>query len=529
MPRPQLTDYAAAIPLPDRWRIMDSLGYRNNLLDPYNRNVLKADKPVFGDDGFFNLGLISDSRFESRELPTAVGGSSTRFPGENDIFGRSRQEVFSQSLATEFVLFKGDTVFRPPDYELRFTPVFNFNHASIGEVMGLNVDPRTGRTRSDHHIGIQEAFVDAHIRNVSDRFDFDSVRFGIQPFSSDFRGFLFQDDQLGARLFGTRDNNRMQYNIAWFRLLEKDTNSGLNDLGQRLRDDDVFVFNLYRQDLPVTGFTSQVTVLYNRDREAGDVHYDSNGFLVRPAPLGLEKGRNFDVVYLGYNGDGHFGRLNLTASAYYAVGTENRSTFEDRHTRISAFFAASELSADFNWVRTRLSFLYASGDRNPYDDKDTGFDAVFDNPQFAGSDTSYFVHEAVPLVGGGGVALSGVNSLLNSLRSSKDEGQSNFTNPGTVLAGVGADFDVLPTLRVTLNANDVYFANTAVVEAARNQGSISKHVGEDLSASLIYRPLDSQNIVIRASYARMIAGDALKALFPRQDPDYVLFNLLLAY
>ena len=32
----------------------------------------------------------------------------------------------------------------------------------------------------------------------------------------------------------------------------------------------------------------------------------------------------------------------------------------------------------------------------------------------------------------------------NDLRSSKDEGQSNFNNPGTVLLGVGADFDVLP-------------------------------------------------------------------------------------
>ena len=44
--------------------------------------------------------------------------------------------------------------------------------------------------------------------------DFDSLRIGIQPFSSDFRGFLFQDNQLGVRLFGTRDNNRWQYNLA---------------------------------------------------------------------------------------------------------------------------------------------------------------------------------------------------------------------------------------------------------------------------------------------------------------------------
>ena len=60
------------------------------------------------------------------------------------------------------------------------------------------------QTRNDHFVGIQEAFVDNHLRNVSERYDFDSIRIGIQPFSTDFRGFLFQDNQLGVRLFGTR-------------------------------------------------------------------------------------------------------------------------------------------------------------------------------------------------------------------------------------------------------------------------------------------------------------------------------------
>ena len=71
----------------------------------------------------------------------------------------------------------------------------------------------------------------------SDRYDFDSVRVGIQPFQADFRGFLFNDNQLGIRLFGNRDNNRFQYNLAAFWRLEKDTNSGLNDVDQRPRDD----------------------------------------------------------------------------------------------------------------------------------------------------------------------------------------------------------------------------------------------------------------------------------------------------
>ncbi len=65
------------------------------------------------------------------------------------------------------------------------------------------------------------------------------------------------------------------------------------------------------------------------------------------------------------------------------------------------------------------------------------------------------------------------------LRSSKEEGQSNFNNPGTILLGAGADFDVLPELRVSTNINHLWFANTTIVEALRQQGSISQDMGWD--------------------------------------------------
>jgi hypothetical protein len=528
LPQPTLADYGQSMPVPDRWRIVDSLGYTSNTLDPYNRNVLKADKPVHG-DWFFDLGLLSDSVYTRSEVPIGVGGSSTLNPGENDVFGNSRQSVFTQTVATQFVLFEGDTTFLPPKYEFRFTPVLNYNYTELQEILGVSANPRAGRTRSDHAVGIEELFFDKRLRVASDQFDFDSIRIGIQPFSSDFRGFLFQDNQLGVRLFGTRSNNRLQYNLAWFRLLEKDENSGLNDLSYKPRHDDVFVANLYRQDTPGYGFTSQITVLYNRDREAGDVQYDSNGFLVRPAPLGIQQSRDFDVVYLGYNGDGHFGRLNLTASFYYAFGTDRPGTFVDRDMPVRAGFAATELSVDFDWTRVRLSALYASGDDNPYGSRETGFDAVFENPQFAGGDTSYWDHQAVPLIGGGGVTLSGVNAILNSLRSSTVSGQSNFANPGVALIGLGADFDLLPTLRLFCNLNDLYFATTEVLEAARAQAPIPDRIGLDASVALTWRPLDTQNIVLRSSYARLFAGNGYRALYPHQDPDYLLIEAIFRY
>lgn len=534
VPRPSAEDYASedyvgAVPMPDRWRIVDMLkGYENNLLDPYNRNVLKADKPVTG-EWFFNLGVISDSFVEVRDVVTPVGINSTDDSGDLGVFGNPEQFAYIQNLATEFVYYKGDTVFRPPDWEFRFTPVFQYNRTELDEVTGINVDPRRGTNRNDEFVGIQAAFVDKHLRNVSDRYDFDSIRVGIQPFSSDFRGFLFQDNQLGIRLFGNRRNNVFQYNLAWFRRLEKDTNSGLNDLGKDLRDDDVFVANVYWQDLGVKGFFSQATVLWNRNREDDEFEFDKNGFIARPASIGAERPRGYDVVYLGYNGDGHFGRLNLTTSIYYATGESDPGVFVDEPVDVSALFGAFEASVDFDWIRPRLSFLYASGDDDPFDDTATGFDAVFENPQFAGADTSYWIRQATPLVGGGRVTISGRNGVLPSMRSSKELGQSNFTNPGLWLGGIGVDLDVLPELRLSANVNYLRFDRTEVLEAARNQGPIDEEIGTDASLSLIWRPLMSQNVVIRASYAQLFAGDGYDDLYPDEDPGYWLLNVLLAF
>jgi hypothetical protein len=529
LPRPRLEDFPASEALPDRWRVVDALpGYTENLFDPYNRNLLKGDRPI-GGGWFFDLGLVSDSAFQLRDIPAAVGESSTHLAGENDVFGNSHQRAFSQNVATEFVFYQGDTVFLPPQFEFRLTPVFNYNYLSTDELGIVNVDPRRGTDRSDHFVGVEDLFGEARLDVASERFDFDSVRVGIQPFNADFRGFLFQDNQLGVRFFGTRFNNEVQYNVAWFRLLDKDTNSGLNSVTEPLRHDDVFVANVYRQDAPVLGFTSQLTLVYNRDREAGEMRYDRNGFLVIPAALGIEQARDFDVVYLGYNGDGHFGRWNLTTSLYYAIGRDRPGTFVDEQAQVRAGFAAAELSRDFSWVRTRLSLLYATGDEHPKGDTETGFDSIFENPQFAGADTSYWIGQAVPLIGGGGIALSQSNSVLNDLRSSKDEGQSNFANPGTGLAGFGLDFDVLPTLRLSANLNDLYFANAAVLELARAQAGIDRHVGEEASAAATWRPLDTQNIVLRASFAHLVPGAGYRELFPGSSPNSALFNVLLTY
>lgn len=534
LPAARLESLGALEGLPDRWRLVSLLGVRENLLDPYHgNNWLKGDRPAFGEDWFVALIGVSDSLYEARRFAVPVGNPTTQRPGSLDTFGDGEQWILAQTFALETVVYQGNTVFKPPDWEIRFTPALNVSRVDVGELGLVKSNPDTGSDRTEAVLGIQALFVDRHLRNVSDHYDFDSLRIGVQPFTADFRGFLFQDSALGVRLFGTRANNRVQYNLAWFRRIDKDTNSGLNHLVERgfdaLRDDDLLVANAYLQDWPGLGFTVQGTVLVNRNREGDEITYDDNGVIARPASLGLERGSDYDVAYFGVSGDGHLGRINLTASTYLAVGESDRGTFGDRRQDIRAVFAAAEVSRDFSWLRLRASLAYASGDRDPFDDESGGFDAIFENPLFAGADSSFWIRQPVPLVGGGRVSLSGRNGLLNSLRSSKELGQSNFTNPGLRLVGVGADLDLTPELRLSANVNALAFDDTSVLEVARAQAGIDREIGLDASLAATWRPLATQNVVARLSVAALLPGSGYRALFPDDTAWTVLGNVVLTW
>ncbi|WP_447766230.1 hypothetical protein [Sphingopyxis panaciterrae] len=526
------------LPVPDRWRLIETLGVvKERWFDPYHQNVLKGDRaidrskvpwlPIKGDDWFFVANLVSDSVFEPRTFPIPVGVQTTERPGSLDVFGKNRSFVAAQTFIAGFALIKGSTAFKPPDVEYRLTLAYQANYVDVPERRVLDVRPSKASHRFDHFIGVQEAFVDKHLGNTSDRYDFYSIRVGIQPFQSDFRGFLFNDSQLGVRLFGNRDNNRFQYNLAAFWRLEKDTNSGLNDIAQTPRDDFIFTGNLYRQDFPFVGLTSQVSVTYNMNREKNDIQIDHNGFPVRPALLGDLRGREYDVVYLGYSADGRIGRINLTASFYAALGEDRNSFFTSKPAEIRAGFGAVELSYDHDWMRFRLSGLYATGDGDPYNNTEGGFDAIFENPIFGGADTSYWIRQTIPFAGGGRViSINGRNGILNSLRSSKEEGQSNFNNPGTVFVGVGGDFDLTPEFRVSTNFNHLWFADTSSLQVLRSEGSIPKDIGFDLSVAAIWRPKATQNIVGRLSAAVLLPGKGFKDLFENKQREDAYLSIL---
>jgi len=234
------------------------------------------------------------------------------------------------------------------------------------------------------------------------------------------------------------------------------------------------------------------------------------------------------------NADGRIGRLNISSSVYGVFGQDRNSFFTSKPAKIRGYFGAAELSYDIDWIRVKFSGLYASGDKNPHDNTENGFDAIFENPVFAGADTSYFIRQAVPFAGGGvNVAISQRNGILADLRSSKDEGQSNFNNPGTMLLGVGADFDILPQLRLSTNINHLWFENTATLQELRTEGSIPKSLGWDLSSALIWRPSMVQNAIFRLSGAVFDPGKGFTDLVTnsRGDDRYysVLFNAILTF
>jgi hypothetical protein len=481
--------------------------------DPFDKNKWKGDVPVIGQQIFFNFTGISDTFFDGRRLPVP-SGVSTAQPGTPGFFGKGEQIFMDQLFIFSFDLFHGDAAFRPVDWRIRITPAVSTNYLAVRELGIVAVNVRDGTTRLDGHLGFQELFGELKLHDIGPNFDFVSVRAGIQEFNADFRGFLFVDEQPGVRFFGNLDSNRWQYNLAYFNLLEKNTNSGLNTFERRKQQ--VIIANLYRQDFFFQGYTAQFSISYNDDQ--GGIHYDDNGFLVRPSPIGRVifdnqiKTHDIHAAYLGWTGDGHIGRINLTNAFYQALGTDSFNPLAGRPVTINAQMAAVEASVDKDWIRFKGSLFYASGSANPESGHARGFDAIEDFPEFAGGIFSLWNREGMRLTGTD-VGLTSPDSLLPSLRSDKDEGQANFVNPGIFLANLGTDFDLTPKLRGFVNVNYLRFMRTEPLELLLFQSPIHHSIGVDSSIGVRYRPPLTENISITAGAAALVPGQGLRDIY----------------
>jgi len=489
----------------DRWRIAfpeyDRYGdkgargrdipfRRGRWYNPYEQNVLKGDRPIFGDDYFLILSGVSTSTIEIRRTPSGNNVSSNE-PDSNNFFGRPESLSFNETVQLSVEFFKGQTVFQPRRWALKISPTFSVpNYLNARERGIVNVDVRHGTNRVDLHASLEEAFAEVKLVDTDDNYDAVSVRTGIQPFTADFRGFLYSDNNLGARVFGAFSNNKYQFNVAYFRQLEKDTNSGLNSL-EKLRNQNIVIANIFRQDFLFKGYTIQGVAAFNHD--GASTHYDSNGFLVRPALVGSATPHTIKVGYVGVNGDGHIGWLNLSHSYYFAFGEDDLNPIAGHRTKVRAQMAAAEASIDRDWLRYRASVFYSSGDKNPTDDRATGFDSILDDPNFTGGQFSYWNRNGIRLVSTE-VGLVQPNSLLPTLRSSKIEGQANFVNPGIMIFNLGADAEITQLFKVIANANYLRFSRTEPLEYVLFQPGVRHEIGTDLSVGVVYRPFLINNV-----------------------------------
>ena len=486
--------------------------------DPFNRNRFKGDEPIWpevlGQQVFFNFTGSETTFIDGRKVPVPSDVSAAR-PGSSAFFGRGEQFFLDQTFRFTFDLFHGDASFKPVDWRIRVTPEVSLNYLDVRELGIVGPDVRAGTTRLDSHVGFQEAFVEVKLHDLSPNYDFVSVRAGIQEFNADFRGFLFVEEQPALRVFGDLKNDRIEYNAAYFNFLEKNTNSGLNTFSRR--DQQVMLGNVYIQDFFFPGYTAEFLGAYNKDD--GGLHYDDNGFLVRPAPVGnvINQGvgaipHSIQVGYFGWLGSGHIKRINITHAFYEAAGKDSFNPIAGRPVTVNAQMAAVELSLDRDWIRYRISSFYSSGDNNPRNGRANGFDAIVDLPSFAGGLFSFWNREGIRLLGSG-VSLTTDGSLLPNMRSNKNEGQANFVNPGIFLVNAGTDIDITPKLKGFVNFNYLRFMRTEPLEFVLFQSPIRHNIGEDLGVGVTYRPPLSENIILTGGASMLQPGQGFRDIY----------------
>src|SRR5205085_11037425 len=171
---------------------------------------------------------------------------------------------------------------------------------------------------------------------------------------------------------------------------------------------------------------------------------------------------------------------------YWALGKDDLNPIAGDEQRINAQMFALELSYSPDWLRFRASYFFSSGDSNvdPGNKRATGFDTIFDNPNFAGGQFSFWQRQQIKLFG---VELTNRFSLVPDLRATKTEGQSNFVNPGLQLINFGMDAEVTPKMRLIGNVNFLWFNQTEVLKTFVFQGQIRNYIGADLSLGTEYR------------------------------------------
>lgn len=482
-------DSAAGLaPEPDRWRLLlpgATVQPRTPLYDPYHPNVLKGDYPILGEKIFFSVtGVLDTFVDQKRNLDFSSRIRDVPFHADNTL------GQVTAVLALE--LFRGDTVFTPRDWAIRVAPIFRFR---------CN-DDNVQDSQCGSHFTLFEAFGEAKLFEVGETFDATSARLGLQVFNADFFGFVYNDAQPGARIFGELGRNRYKLNLAAFDRLNKDALTGLNEFDRR--EHQVGIASLQWDDFVWPGFNVLSTVVVARDDAVA--------------------GGALETYYVGLTTNGRLGRLNVNGAFHYVFGETAANTPTQRRQDISAGMASGQIAYPVRYWNPRLALLYASGDRDPNDDRATGFDSVFDAVNFGGGQFSYLFGEKIQL---GATTLWRGNSVFPSLRGAN--ATSQFVNPGVIVVNPGLDVLLSPTVLLEANYNYVRFDDTSSLKLLV-QREVGQEVGHEVNLGLTYRPFLNEQVLVFAGSAVLFPGDGIKDTFGTAKAVYkALLRLVLTF
>ena len=114
-----------------------------HLYDPFNRNKLKGDYPIIGNEIFLDLNLEANTFVDGRKIPVPSGVSANN-PNSSYFFGQFGQLALNENLSFSASLFHGDAAFKPIDWQVRVDPEINVNYLKAQE-NGVAGIPMCGR------------------------------------------------------------------------------------------------------------------------------------------------------------------------------------------------------------------------------------------------------------------------------------------------------------------------------------------------------------------------------------------------
>ena len=430
-------------------------------------------------DWFFTLTGVSDTRGRAAHLPDPGRRPDHRAARQpRHLRPRPTASCCRRPSSPALSLIKGSTAFKPPEIEYRLTLAFNVNYAQVPERRSCRSSPAKPPHRIDAFVGVQEAFVDYHLRNVSDRYDFDSIRVGIQPFPARFPRLPVPGQPAGrapvrrprqqplpvqsGRLPAAREGHQLAASTTSARRCA----TTMIVRGQPLPPGPAG---------PRPHLAGRALIYNAQPRGAARSTSTTTASRSRPALIGDLRARDYDVVYLGYNADGHIGRLNLTASAYGAFGQDRNSIFTNQpgdHRQLVLRRRAVATTSTGSGCAARPSMR--RGDKQ----------SVRQSRRPASTRSSRTRISPAPTPATGSAsrspspaaaarsAINGRNGVLNDLRSSKERGPVQLQQSGHDPAGRRRRLrPAAASCGCSANVNHLWFADTAVLQALRNEGS----------------------------------------------------------